>query len=95
MREAQIQRLKKVRGNRVEADCSKALDALTQAAEKETGNLLALAVDAARARATVGEISDALEKVYGRHRAVTHSIAGVYGAAYESDEEFTSIQTGR
>ena len=92
VRETQIQRINEVRGNRVEADCSKALDALTQAAEKETGNLLALAIDAARARATVGEISDALEKVYGRHRAVTHSIAGVYGAAYESDDQFASIR---
>ena len=54
--------------------------------------MLALAVDAARARATVGEISDALEKVYGRHRAVTHSIAGVYGSAYESDDQFASIR---
>jgi methylmalonyl-CoA mutase len=92
VREAQIRRLSVVRNNRDEADCSKALDALTQAAEKETGNLLALAIDAARARATVGEVSDALEKVYGRHRAVTHSIAGVYGAAYESDDQFASIR---
>jgi methylmalonyl-CoA mutase len=92
VREAQIRRLSVVRNNRDEADCSKALDALTQAAEKETGNLLALAIDAARARATIGEISDALEKVYGRHRAVTHSIAGVYGAAYESDDQFASIR---
>jgi methylmalonyl-CoA mutase len=92
VREAQIRRLKEVRGGRVEADCSKALEALTEAAEKETGNLLALAVDAARARATVGEISDALEKVYGRHRAVTHAIAGVYGSAYESDDQFASIR---
>jgi methylmalonyl-CoA mutase len=92
VREAQIRRLKEVRSNRDEADCRKALDALTEGAEKDTGNLLALAVDAARARATVGEISDALEKVYGRHRAVTHSIAGVYGAAYESDDQFASIR---
>ncbi len=92
VREAQIRRLSVVRNNRDEADCSKALDALTQAAEKETGNLLTLAIDAARARATVGEVSDALEKVYGRHRAVTHSIAGVYSAAYESDDQFASIR---
>jgi methylmalonyl-CoA mutase len=92
VRDAQIRRIKEVRDNRVEADCNKALDALTQAAQKETGNLLALAVDAARARATIGEISDALEKIYGRHRAVTHSIAGVYGAAYESDDQFASIR---
>ena len=54
--------------------------------------LLALAVEAARARATVGEISDALEKVYGRHRAVIQSISGVYGSAYAGDAEFAAIQ---
>ncbi|NIA26585.1 MAG: methylmalonyl-CoA mutase [Desulfobulbaceae bacterium] len=92
VREAQIRRLKEVRDNRVEGDCRKSLDALTRAAEENTGNLLALAVDAARAWATVGEISDALEKVYSRHRAVTHSIAGVYGSAYEGDGDFASIR---
>jgi len=92
VREAQIRRIKEVRDNRVEADCSKSLDALTRAAEENSGNLLALAVDAARARATVGEISDALEKVYGRHRAVTRSIAGVYGSAYEGDSDYASIR---
>jgi methylmalonyl-CoA mutase len=92
VREAQIRRIKEVRGNRVEADCRKSLDALTRAAEDNTGNLLALAVDAARARTTVGEISDALEKVYTRHRAVTHSIAGVYGSAYEGDSDYASIR---
>ncbi|WP_456306418.1 cobalamin-dependent protein [Oleomonas cavernae] len=55
-------------------------------------NLLALAVDAARARATVGEISDALEAVFTRHRAVIRSISGVYGAAYEGDEGFDRIR---
>ena len=92
VREAQIRRLSEVRSTRNKAACSKALDALTAGAEKESGNLLALAIDAARARATVGEISDALEKVYGRHRAVTHAIAGVYGAAYESDDQFAAIR---
>jgi methylmalonyl-CoA mutase len=92
VREAQIRRLQEVREGRDETDCSRALDALTRAAEEGTGNLLALAVDAARARATVGEISDALEKIYSRHRAVTRSIAGVYGSAYESDVEYMSIQ---
>ena len=92
VREAQIRRLRNVRDNRDEAVCNKALDALTGAAAEESGNLLELAVDAARARATVGEISDALEKVYSRHRAVTHSIAGVYGSAYESDEAYGAIQ---
>jgi len=92
VREGQIQRLKEVREGRDEERCNKMLDALTAAAQDGTGNLLALAVDAARARATVGEISDALEKVYGRHRAVTRSIAGVYSSAYEGDGEFASIQ---
>ena len=92
VRESQVSRLKKVRSDRDEAACSQALEALTAAAREQKGNLLALSVDAARARATVGEISDALEKVYSRHRAVTHSISGVYGSAYESDEEYASIQ---
>jgi methylmalonyl-CoA mutase len=92
VREAQIRRLKEVRDSRDEADCRKSLDALTRAAEENTGNLLALAVDAARARATVGEISDALEKVYSRHRAVTRSITGVYGSAYAGDGDFASIR---
>jgi methylmalonyl-CoA mutase len=92
VRESQIRRLEKVRDSRDEKDCEKALLALTEAAEKNTGNLLALAVDAARARATVGEISDALEKVYGRHRAVTQSISGVYGAVYEDDDEFAALR---
>jgi methylmalonyl-CoA mutase len=92
VREAQVRRIREVRDNRVETVCSEALNALTRAAEEGTGNLLALAIDAARARATVGEISDALEKVYSRHRAVTHSIAGVYGSVYEGDEAYASIQ---
>ncbi len=92
VREAQIRRIKQVRDNRDEKACGKTLDALTRAARDNSGNLLALAVDAARARATVGEISDALEEVYTRHRAVTHSIAGVYGSAYEGDEDYASMQ---
>jgi len=92
VREGQIQRLEEVRKNRDQEVCNKMLDALTEAAEEGSGNLLALAVDAARARATVGEISDALEKVYSRHRAVTRSIAGVYSSAYEGDGDFSSIQ---
>jgi len=92
VREAQVQRIKQVRDNRDAAVCKEALDALTKAAEDGTGNLLALAVDAARARATVGEISDALEKVYGRHRATTHSITGVFGSAYEGDTDYSSVQ---
>jgi len=92
VREGQVQRLEKIRKSRDQEVCNTMLDALTEAAEEGSGNLLALAVDAARARATVGEISDALEKVYSRHRAVTRSIAGVYSSAYEGDGDFSSIQ---
>lgn len=92
VRESQVRRLQEVRARRNDADCKRTLAALTHAAATKTGNLLALAVDAARARATVGEISDALEKVYTRHRAVIRSIAGVYGSAYEGDAGFAKIQ---
>ncbi len=93
VREAQVARLQQVRANRDADACNAALDALTAAAEAGTGNLLALAVDAARARASVGEISDALEKVYKRHSAVIQSISGVYGAAYEGDQNYMDIQS--
>jgi len=92
VRDAQIRRLNQVREQRDSVACQAALDALTSAAENKTGNLLSLAIDAARARASVGEISDALEKAYGRHRAVIRSISGVYGSAYEGDERFMNIQ---
>ncbi len=91
VREAQVRRLERVRKKRDESECRAALGELTAAAKAGTGNLLALAIDAARARATVGEISDALEDVYGRYRAMTRSISGVYGAAYENDDEFQAI----
>ena len=92
VRDGQIKRLERVRSQRDESVCRAALDALTAAAENGAENLLALAVDTARARASVGEISDALEKVYGRHRAVIHSVSGVYGSAYEGDSGFMNIQ---
>jgi methylmalonyl-CoA mutase len=92
VREAQIRRIREVRESRDEKICRQTLASLTQAAREESGNLLALAIDAARARATVGEISDALEAVYGRYRAMTHSISGVYGAAYEDDQGFADMQ---
>jgi methylmalonyl-CoA mutase len=92
VREAQIKRTDHVRANRDDAACRRALAALTQAAQEQTGNLLALAIDAARERATVGEISDALEAVYGRYRAQTHAITGVYSAAYEQDQEFADMK---
>ncbi len=92
VREQQVQRLETIRSGRDAAACSAALDALTAAAKDGSGNLLDLAVKATRARATVGEISDALEKVYTRHRAVIRSVTGVYGSAYEGDEGFQRIQ---
>jgi methylmalonyl-CoA mutase len=92
VREAQIERIRQVRENRDATLCDNALEALSRAAREETGNLLTLAVDAARARATVGEISDALEKVYSRHRAMTHSIQGVFGSAYEGDGDYSALQ---
>ncbi len=92
VRESQLKRLQSVKSTRNGAACAAALAALTTAAAGKTGNLLALAVEAARARATVGEISDALEKVYGRHRAVIQSISGVYGSAYAGDAQFADIQ---
>jgi len=92
VRDQQVARLKKLRAKRDEAASTAALDALTRAARDKSGNLLALAIEATRRRATVGEISDALEKVFTRHRAVTHSISGVYGAAYEGDEGFARIK---
>jgi len=92
VRDSQIKRLKQIRKTRDEAACRAALDALTKAAEVGDGNLLDLSVTATRARATVGEISDALEKVFTRHRAEVRSITGVYGAAYEGDESFLKIR---
>jgi methylmalonyl-CoA mutase len=92
VRENQIRRLERIRGTRDKAACGAALDALSEAAASGQGNLLELAIEAARRRATVGEITDALEKVYTRHRAVIHSISGVYGAAYDGDEDFERIQ---
>jgi len=91
VRAQQIERLNRIRATRDEARCHAALDALTQAAKGE-GNLLELAIEATRARATVGEISDALEKVFTRHRAVIRSISGVYGSAYVGDEGFARIR---
>jgi methylmalonyl-CoA mutase len=87
VRDAQVARLKAVRAGRDGAACAAALSAVTQAA-RDGGNLLAAAVAAARARATVGEISDAMEAVFGRHAAAVQTLSGVYGAASEGDAEF-------
>jgi len=87
VRRQQLEKLKKLKAGRDGEKVEAALNALTRAADEKNGNLLALAVDAARAHATVGEISDALEKVYGRHKAAIQSIQGVYLKASGNDEK--------
>ena len=91
VRAAQVKRLENIKKERDEKNCSAALLNLEKAAEGGD-NLLAAAVEASRARATVGEISMAMEKLFGRHRAEVKTLAGVYGAAYEGDEDFIAIQ---
>jgi methylmalonyl-CoA mutase len=91
VRRQQIARLERVRAERDEAACQAALRRLTEGAAGEE-NLLALCIDAARARATVGEMSDAMEQVFDRHKAEIRSIHGVYGAAYEGDDAFEAVQ---
>ena len=93
VREGQIARLKWVRESRDEAACRAALDALTEGA-KAGGNLLELAVNAARLRATLGEISDAMEAVFGRHGTVPTPVKGVYGAAYAGDDRYQQVLDG-
>ena len=88
----QIERLKAVKAGRDGAKVSAALEALTAAAGSGSGNLLGLSIDAVRARATVGEISDALEKVFGRHRADIQKVTGVYAAAYDSAEGWDKLK---
>ena len=94
VREAQIKGLEKIRRERNQAAVDKALQALTDAAREGEGNLLALSVEAARLRATVGEISSALEEVFGRYQAQARTISGVYGAPYEDDADWQAIQQG-
>ncbi|WP_286998725.1 MULTISPECIES: methylmalonyl-CoA mutase [Comamonas] len=84
VRDSQIARLKDIKAKRDATKVQQALDALTNAAQSGQGNLLELSIQAVRLRATVGEVSDALEKVYGRHRADTQKVTGVYAAAYDS-----------
>ena len=91
VRESQVARLASIRASRDQAACDAALAEVTRRAT-EGGNLLDAAVDAARARATVGEISMAMEGVFGRHRAEVKTLAGVYGAAYAGDDGFAAIQ---
>ncbi len=92
VREQQVARLKQIRTSRDGKRVAAALGALTESARSGTGNLLALAIEATRARATVGEISDALETVFTRHRATIRSVSGVYGALHEGDESYRRIQ---
>jgi len=88
VREAQLNRLAQLKASRNEAECQKALDAITRAVETGEGNLLELAVDAAAKRATLGEISYACEKIVGRYKAVIRTISGVYSSEYKSDSDF-------
>ncbi len=88
VRESQIERLRQLRAGRNEKEVEAALDAITQACASGEGNLLELAVDAARKRASLGEISLACEKVFGRYKAVIRSISGIYSTESKGDESF-------
>ena len=92
VRDSQIARLLEIKSKRDAAEVIRALAAIKSAAEDNTGNLLDLSIQAVRARATVGEISDALESVYGRHRADTQKVTGVYAAAYDSAEGWEQLK---
>ncbi|ASJ73988.1 methylmalonyl-CoA mutase [Granulosicoccus antarcticus] len=92
VRRQQIERLKRVRRERDEAICAKSLADLTQIAKSQSGNLLAAAVDAARNRATLGEISDALESEFGRHQAKTEVVSGIYQKQSETSPEFLHVK---
>lgn len=92
VKESQIKRLQEVKGKRNQTEVDVALDKITQAAQSGVGNLLALAVEAARKRATLGEISDAMEKAFGRHKAQTKSISGVYASEVKNQEPFKKAQ---
>ncbi|RKX34329.1 MAG: methylmalonyl-CoA mutase [Verrucomicrobia bacterium] len=91
VRESQIKRLAKLKKERDGPAVQASLDALTESARSEKGNLLALAIEAAKSRASLGEISDALEKVYGRHKATIRSITGVYGREFGEDDQIKEI----
>ncbi|HZY24413.1 MAG TPA: methylmalonyl-CoA mutase family protein, partial [Bacteroidales bacterium] len=88
VRESQIIRLAKLRAERNETDCQNALEAITKCVQTGEGNLLELAVEAASKRASLGEISNACEKIVGRYKAVIRTISGVYSSEYKSDEDF-------
>ncbi|CCH57295.1 methylmalonyl-CoA mutase, large subunit [Fibrisoma limi BUZ 3] len=88
VRENQIKRLQEIKARRNEGDVQSALAALTRSAQTGEGNLLALAIEAARHRATLGEISDAMEKAFGRHKATIRAVSGIYSAEVSDDENF-------
>jgi len=92
VRLSQIDRLHNVKANRDSNAVARALDALAEAARSGEGNLLELSIQAMRLRATVGEVSDALEKIFGRHRADTQKVSGIYAAAYDSGHEGDSME---
>ncbi|MBQ2796152.1 MAG: methylmalonyl-CoA mutase [Tidjanibacter sp.] len=92
VRESQVKRLQELRANRDEAAVQKALAALTECVKTKEGNLLELAVEAAKVRATLGEISDACEVVVGRYKAVIRSISGVYSSAMKNDADFAKAK---
>ncbi len=92
VREGQIARIERVRRSRDEKGCQSTLGALKTAAQSGKSNLLRLAVDCARARATLGEISDAMESAFGRHKPVTRVIKGVYSNAYKNDPAYQNVQ---
>jgi methylmalonyl-CoA mutase len=92
VRDNQIARLKAIKASRNSELVEKALQEITTAAQNESGNLLQLTIAAIRLRATIGEVSDALEKVYGRHRADTQKVTGVYAAAYDSAKGWEKLQ---
>ncbi len=92
VREAQVARLHKLRSERNESDCQAALATIAKVAETGNGNLLEACVDAARKRASIGEMSDAMEKIFGRHKAEIKLVSGVYGKVYEDSDEFAELK---
>lgn len=92
VRQSQIQRLEKLRANRDNDKVQSCLEAITKSMETGEGNVLGLALEAARARASLGEISDAVEKVCGRHKAIIRSISGVYSSEFADEEEITVVR---
>jgi methylmalonyl-CoA mutase len=92
VRDSQIKRLESIRSSRDQQAVENILKEITEASKSGSGNLLDLSIKAARLRATVGEISDAMEAVFGRYQAESRTISGVYGASYENDEDWLAIQ---